>query len=210
MQPSRSRPDARNDGPSADLTSPSSACAPPPLPGNRLSLCGICMQTCEDTIRRVGSTYSLRRGDFDDYMQEAWLAILTAVAEGRYDGDCGQLSSWLHIIARNRAVSFCRRRWRHRNSVVEASLDLFPSPLCEDPATTLERCCDIERVQEALRILERRTSPVGYAVFYLRQIRQRRVEEVAARLKLTAEQVRVYDHRARRKLTSILTCHGLM
>lgn len=193
-----------------DSTTPASPSASPPPSGKKLSLCRICMQTCDHAIRRVGSVYSLRDGDLDDYMQEAWLAILTALAEGRYDGHSGRLSSWLRVVARNRAVSFHRRRWRNHNGVVEIPLDLLQCRLSEDPATLLDRSCDIEWVREALEILERRLSPVSYAVFYLRQIQQRRVEEVAARLKLTREQVRVYDHRARRKLASILKRHTLI
>ena len=176
--------------------------------GGDLTLCHTCMQTCDDTIRRVGALYSLRAGDLDDFMQDAWLAVLNALAGGRYDPCRGRLANWLHIVARNRAVTFFRRRWRAQNGVVEVPLDLLQCRISENPQTLLDRSCDIQQVQEALRMLEQRVSPLCYAVFYLRRIQQRGVSEVAANLRLTHEQVRVYDHRARRKLKSILTRHG--
>ena len=176
--------------------------------GGDLALCRSCLQTCDDTIRRVGAFYSLRAADLDDFMQDAWLAVFNALAGGRYDPRRGRLADWLHIVARNRAVTFFRRRWRVQSGVVEVPLDLLECRLAEDPQALLDRSCDIQQVQEALGLLEQRVSPLCYAVFYLRRIQQCAVGEVASNLGLTREQVRVYDHRARRKLELILLRQG--
>jgi RNA polymerase sigma factor (sigma-70 family) len=136
------------------------------------------------------------------------LAVLNALNSGDYDRRLGRWNDWLFIVARNRAMTFFRRRWQARRSVVQVPLELLESRLFEDPSWLLDRRCDVEAIRRALDALQQQTTPMTYAVFHLRQMRQLAVEEVATALKLTRDQVRVYDHRARRKLQSILIRQG--
>ncbi len=94
------------------------------------------------------------------------------------------------------------------NGRAELPLERLASPVSQDPARLLDRHCDVQAVRRALEVLRQRVSPTAFAVFYRRQIQQCSVREVAETMRLTPQQVRVYDHRARRKLGSILLRHG--
>ncbi len=172
--------------------------------------CSAFVRNCDEAIRRVGAIHAMPPGDLDDFAQDAWLAVLKALENGGYDPRRGRWKDWLFIVARNRAMTFFRRRWQSERSVVQVPLELLESRLCEDPSWLLDRRCNVEAVRGALDALQQRTSPMTYAVFYLRQMKQLGVEEVAEALSLTREQVRVYDHRARRKLESILIRQGFV
>ena len=125
---------------------------------------------------------------------EAAMAAPSAVAK----------DPWEFIVVRNRAISLFRRRWRSERGVVEFPLELVPCRAADDPAQCLERHARIEAVRSALELLAQRISPTLYAVFQLRHLQQASIAEISAQLGLTPGQVRVYDHRARRKLTEIL------
>ncbi len=172
--------------------------------------CSAFVRSCDEAIRRVGVMHALPPSDLDDFVQDAWLAVLKALDCGGYDPRRGRWNDWLFIVARNRAMTFFRRRSQTQSRVVQVPLELLESRWCQDPSWLLDRRCDVETVRGALDALQQRTSPMTYAVFYLRQMRQFGVEQVAATLSLTREQVRVYDHRARRKLESILIGHGFV
>jgi RNA polymerase sigma factor (sigma-70 family) len=172
--------------------------------------CSAFVRNCDEAIRRVGAIHALPPGDLDDFAQDAWLAVLKALESGGYDPRRGRWNDWLFVVARNRAMTFFRRRWRSERSVVQVPLELLESRLSEDPSWLLDRRCDVEAVRGALDTLQQRTSPITFAVFYLRQMKQLGVAEVAEALSLTRAQVRVYDHRARRKLESILVHQGFV
>ena len=87
---------------------------PPRLPrgtGESLSWTGDAfVEACDEMIRRVGAIYRLRTHDLDDFVQDAWLTVLSGLSQGRYDPCRGRLADWLYIVARNRAVSYFRQR----------------------------------------------------------------------------------------------------
>ena len=120
----------------------------------------------------------------------------------------GRLEDWLFVVVRNRAITLFRRQCRAENGLVDLPLDAMACSPAEDPSVRFDRVCNIESIQAALTLLEQRTSPVTYSVFFLRQLRELSVDDVAQRLGLTCGQVRVYDHRARRKLADILVRRG--
>ncbi len=174
-----------------------------PEPNGELTLCHNCTQLCDYTIRQVGAIYSLRSADLDDFIQDAWLTVLNAVAGGRFNPSRGRLIDWLFVMARNRATTFFRQQTRNYGTNVP--LDQLPGRFCEDPAKLVQRSCDIEQVRQALTILQQRVSPLCYSAFHRRRMQQQSVGEIAAMLHLTREQVRAYDFRARRKLAAIMT-----
>ena len=159
-------------------------------------------------IRRVGAIYRLRAHDLDDFVQDAWLTVLSGLSQGRYDPCRGRLADWLYIVARNRAVSYFRQRWRAENGRAELPLERLESPVSQDPSRLLERRCDVETVRHALEILRQRVSPTAFAVFHRRQIKQCSVEEVAKTMAADAPAGTRLRSSARRKLGSILLRHG--
>jgi RNA polymerase sigma factor (sigma-70 family) len=189
---------ARSDG-DGDAAAPvagSLACR-----GNQL--CRRCVNSCDETIRRVGAVFALREAELDDFIQDAWLEVLSALARGRYDPRRGTLANWLFVLARNRAVTRFRRPQGAR-AVAAAPLELLPGPSSDDPAAILDRRCEVQRVRHALEVLRQQTPIVSYAALHLRRIKQMSVSEVAQTLQLSPEQVRSLDYRAYRKLAMIL------
>jgi RNA polymerase sigma factor (sigma-70 family) len=162
---------------------------------------------CEQTIQRVAARYGLQPQDRDDFAQDAWLGILTSLDRGYFDPAQGRLESWLFAVVRNRALAGRRRRWRSAQRV-DYPLELLPGSAAVEPSQMLDRAGRIEAVGKALELLAERISPLAFAVFRLRQLEEASVAEVVAQLGLTAGQVRVYDHRARRKLAAILARCG--
>ncbi len=163
-----------------------------------------CLRACQQMIQLVGRKHALSACDLEDFRQDAWLAILRSLQEGRFNPRAGRLRDWLYVVARNRAVSLLRRRQLERRDVIEVRLDQLRSPATSNPLTALLRQSDIQRVRVALTELQQRLSPTSYAVFYARNMHQRSVSEVARQIGLTNIQVRVYDHRARKRLRTLL------
>lgn len=172
-------------------------------------ICGECVRVCSDAFRRVATRYAFRPFEIEDFLQDTWLAVLRSLDGGKFDPGRGQLADWLHVVARNRAVTYFRRRWREQHGMIETPLDLLPCRQSEDPALAVTRASDIEWVRDALSVLQRRVSPLCFAVFYLRRMEQRSVRDTAERYGLTSEQVRSYDHRARQRLLSIMRSDGM-
>jgi RNA polymerase sigma factor (sigma-70 family) len=163
---------------------------------------------CGQTIERVATQYWLQPQECDDFTQDAWLDILTSLARGRYDPHRGRLENWLYVVVRNCAISFRRRRRRDAQGEEQFPLELLPGSAAEDPCQRLDRMGRIEAVRSAVELLAQRLSPTSYAVFHLRHVEQASIAEVSVQLGLTPGQVRVYDHRARRKLAAILAHRG--
>lgn len=165
-------------------------------------------RTCDATIRRAGDQYLAGHRDREDYAQEAWLAILTALAKGQFRPGQGSLEGWMFVVARNRAVSFARRHWRLHGRRADLPRELPASHAAADPRTAYDRQAAVSAVRQAVQLLQTQVSPVMFEVFRLRWAAELTVAEVAQRLGLTAAQVRVYDYRARRKLAAILSRRG--
>jgi len=155
-------------------------------------------------IQRVGTLYGVPRGEFEDFAQDAWLAVFNALVGGNYNPGQGTLRDWLFVVIRNRAVTLFRRRLAHRR-IVDWPLESLPAAVADDPVIALQRACDAQTLRNALRTLQQRVSRTAYAVFRMRRLEQASIRTVAAALNLTPVQVRVYDHRARRKLATILS-----
>lgn len=175
---------------------------------SRAERCRAFVRDCDAAIRRMGTIYVLPSHDLDDFVQDAWLAVLSSLQAGRFDPRRGRWDDWLFVVARNRAMTIFRKRWQTDRRVVEVPLELLESRARDEPSRLLDRLCDVEGVRQALDLLQQRTSPMTFAVFYLRHMRHCEVRQVAASLGLTPGQVRVYDHRARRKLEAILVRRG--
>jgi RNA polymerase sigma-70 factor (ECF subfamily) len=122
----------------------------------------------------------------------------------RFDA-AAPFSSWLHRIATNAAIDFCRRRQvRPRAQISSDTLKIDPAShttsRAEVPGTTLDRAEIKRRVEEAFTAL----SPEHRAVIVLKEIEDLSREEIAHYLGCSVGTVMSRLFHARKKLQTLL------
>lgn len=125
----------------------------------------------------------VRSSEVDDLMQDVFLLALERLPALR---EANAFGAWLAMIARNRAVDFYRTRKK---------MDELPDDLARPERPDQERA-EAERVLEAIRAL-----PEAYReTLVLRLVEGMSGPEIAARVGLTPESVRVNLHRGMKQL----------
>ncbi len=135
------------------------------------------------------------RMEAEDIVQETHVRALTYLHQ--FGGQC-RFVTWLSRVATNEAFNQlrCRRRWNELSDRLALALKVngFPAAGSPDP----EKCV-LEK--EAREVLKRAVAklPARYRmVFLLRDVGDVAMSEVARRLKIKDENVRVRLHRVRR------------
>lgn len=126
----------------------------------------------------------------------------------RYDPSRGRLHDWLITLARHTLADMARRPGRPRPESLDTRAEARLLGRDLDPATAYERRRIRELVRTVLRELREEVSDRSYQVLNLRRIEGRPVREIAARLNLTPEQVRVRDHRMRLRFRALFERHA--
>jgi RNA polymerase sigma-70 factor (ECF subfamily) len=149
--------------------------------------------------------------DAQDAVQEAFSSAFMSI--GSFRGDAS-ISTWLHRIVINAALMQLRRRRR----CAEVAIDDLPPPF--EAQTCAARTAELPdrasenwgEAREKRAVLKRgidQLRPIYRSVFWLRDIEDLSISEVAAKLKLNANTVKIRLHRARQALKSILDREGL-
>lgn len=155
-------------------------------------------------IRGFLRRWPLSEADRSDCLQDVWHEVVSQLPHFVPDPDRARLSTWLLVLARNRAVDAIRRRTRHSfASLCHRDVRAAEAPDA-DPAAAYERGMMRDEVRDALAELSRRVSPTSYRVVYLRWIEGLPTAEVAAALALTPEQVRFRTCRMKQKIRQLL------
>ncbi|MFO0957638.1 MAG: sigma-70 family RNA polymerase sigma factor [Isosphaeraceae bacterium] len=154
----------------------------------------------DDRIRDVLWRMGLREPDLGDAVQDVWKDLVIRLPMFRHDPQRCRLSTWVKSVAHNRGVDAIRRRRRNAHVVLDDVLaadvvDETPGP--NDPARD-----DAEQLRQALDALEARVGGVTCEILRLRGLQERSVDETAALLGMTAEQVWSRYHRAKKALRS--------
>ncbi|MEP6660782.1 MAG: RNA polymerase sigma factor [Acidimicrobiales bacterium] len=131
--------------------------------------------------------------DARDVTQEVYLRAYRGL--GRFRGDA-QVTTWLHRITANTAMSQRSRRLRHRHERLDADLAVVDGRAEHDPAGKADADDLRTRVEGALRELPARLR----AVVVLRDVYDLTHEAIAAELGISETAAKVRLHRARRKL----------
>ncbi len=145
-------------------------------------------------IRGWLGRYGVQPADLDDLAQEVFGTLLRELPHFRHDLRRGAFRRWLRTIAVNRL----RNAWRARRT--HAGGD--PEPLLaqlEDPASDLSRFWDEEHdrhiARRLLELLEPEFEPPTWKAFTLLVLEGVETREVAARLGLTPNAVRIAKSR---------------
>lgn len=163
-----------------------------------------------DYIHGVLSRYSSDSERARDLVQEVFFQALRSLPDFRGDA---KITTWLHSIAKNVALSQHRKDQRHSyleeealehvqaTSPSENSASSFTSgPIVDSPAEETERGQEHSLLYEAMEEL----SDSYREIIRLRDLEERSTKEVAERLGLTRVNIRVRLHRARTALHDAL------
>jgi RNA polymerase sigma factor (sigma-70 family) len=160
---------------------------------------------CDQRIRGYAARYHRTAADIDDCTQETWVDLTRRLKDFDFDASRGKFTSWLYTLVRNNAVDLSRIANRHTTgSLNDAPVDAHPASPNPNPMESLSRKADIQRVREAVEQLKNRVSAESYEVAKLRWIDQRPMQEVKAKLGMTANQIWAREHRLREKLRGVL------
>ena len=137
-----------------------------------------------------------------DAVQEAFVAALEHVDEFRGEA---RLSTWLHRIVFTKSIDLLRRGGRE----IPLPQDGEGEDLQSDAAWARppDEILLSAETKEALERALGELPPVQRAVFELRDVEGRATEEVARILEIPPATVRVYLHRARMRLRTLLGPH---
>lgn len=121
--------------------------------------------------------WGLNDSDRDDCLQEIWVAVIAAILRHDYDAERSRLSTWLLKVAQNKAIDVLRRR-RKASASLSIEIDI-PARASFEPDAAWDHHHIRSRLDEALKQLMTRVSPLTYRVFCLRAIERRPGVEVA-------------------------------
>ncbi len=149
----------------------------------------------DPVIRHHVGLRHLPEPDRSDCAQEVWLSVVTQLQHFRPDTGRARLETWIGTIARNISIDFFRRRTRRST---EHLSDPMVSALLADelsPPNLFERNSTCALVRQVLDEFSHRVSSSSFWLLNARWMEGRSIEEIAATLELTPEQVRSRHHR---------------
>jgi RNA polymerase sigma-70 factor (ECF subfamily) len=142
--------------------------------------------------------YGIQSADADDLLQDVLATLLRELPQFRHDLRRGAFRRWLRNVVINRLRAF----WRARKSVLQSPDQADPESVLdrlEDPHSDLSRRWDEEHdrhvVRRLLELLEPEFEPSTWQAFRLFALEGLATQEVAARLNLSINAVRIAKHR---------------
>jgi RNA polymerase sigma-70 factor (ECF subfamily) len=145
-------------------------------------------------IRGWVGRYGLQPTDFDDVSQEVLATVVRELPGFRHDLRRGAFRRWLRTIAVNRLRNFWRARGRTAGPDPEPALARL-----EDPSSDLSRLWDEEHdrhvARRLLELIEPEFEPATWQAFRLLVLEGLETREVAERLGVTPNAVRIAKSR---------------
>ena len=160
----------------------------------------------DEGIRRFALSHGLSESDLDDCTQQVWHAVLAELRKFQPDPKRGRFRTWLYTLVRNKATDLIRRRARDNAQNLDRLQGTKQEPQSRErqPIESTELDWTKELLRRLLLQLRKDVSDANYQVFYMRRFQQRPIDDVARKLGLTPEQVRVQQHRMQRKFRVML------
>ncbi len=143
----------------------------------------------------------------DEVVQEAWVSVYDNLP--KFEGRSG-LKTWIYRITTNKAIS--RRRKESRTLTFSELSDDNPmdyrfgdnghwqSPTSQWHMDSPEMLLTGQELRDCIEKISRELPELQYAVFILRDVEGKTVEEICNTLEITASNMRVLLHRARVRL----------
>lgn len=145
--------------------------------------------------------YSLRvREDAEDVTQEVFIKLWQHWQKIDHE----KLGAWLMRVAHNSVIDHVRKQ-RPQQSNLDQFAEVEDQVGAESDATDLDQTLFKQQLQSAIKALE---DPFR-SILIMRDIQGLSYDEIQGSLELSASQVKVYLHRARRKLRENATLRQL-
>ncbi len=154
---------------------------------------------CFDVIRRCPSVKRLSEADREDCAQEVMMEIVRKFGDASPAQIKDSHTGWIRALSRNKATDIVRRRYRKPETAFDDGAgSLLPDR--SDPADLSQLAPNesISLVWEALLTIDQKVSVTSYLVFYLRNIENWDVPEIADLFSLSHDQVRSRCHRVKK------------
>ncbi len=151
-------------------------------------------------IYTVAYRIALREPDALDITQNVLLKLVSAIRSYQVPGN---FRAWLTVLTTNAAIDYMRQAVRRESPVERDQLEALANSWLDpplNPREELEAKTQRQRVENALREL----TPQQRAILTLRLEEDLSTKEIAGRLDLSLEQIRVQLFRAVAKLKTIL------
>lgn len=145
--------------------------------------------------------------DLEDFVQEVWVEILKALQQPASAPRPGHCVGWLSRLVRNRAADWVRSRSRHPSVAFSAEQEAELLSHEPGPEWTAELRETRTFVYSMLDLLVEQTSELNVRIFRQHRFDGRSIEEIAAALELTCEQVRLLSHRTMKRFTKLVRRH---
>lgn len=151
-----------------------------------------------DWVRQLG----VKEPEASDCVQEVWKDLILRLRSFQHNPGRCSFRTWLRVIVRNKAIDSIRRR----NRLVFLPLDEAASAQLVDrpPAPLAEGAEAIDELRLAFQELSSHVSPRTFQVVWMRWIEKRSVNDTAAALGLTPQQVWARYHRGMKRLFGLV------
>ncbi|MEE1222207.1 MAG: RNA polymerase sigma factor [Bacteroidaceae bacterium] len=149
----------------------------------------------KDKLFRLALRITLNREDAQDVVQETMLRVWDA--RERWD-TIESMEAFCLTICRNQALDFVRKAGRKELSLEEEEIQ--PAMIETSPHEQMERGEGMKLIRQAMDSLPE----TQRSIMELRDIEGKRYDEIALLLSLSETQVKVYLHRARKKIKTII------
>jgi len=161
------------------------------------NLYGILADRYGHRIYRLVRRIVENRMDAEDVVQEAHMRALTYLHQ--FGGRC-RFATWLSRVAANEAFRQLRKRSRAKRFFDDAVFESGPLPVFAAVTPGPETCVMEREAREVLKRALAELPPPYRTVFLLREVERAGTAEVARRLRIRCENVRLRLYRARRML----------
>jgi RNA polymerase sigma factor (sigma-70 family) len=159
---------------------------------------------CFAIINQCPLVRRLNEADRDDCVQEVMVEVVRKLGARPPDEARDELTGWIRTVSRNKAADMTRRRYRKPEVGFDdgAGATIVDSP--DGGAANVEASEALGLLWEALLTLDEEVTMSSYVIFYLRNIENWPIADIARAFSLSSEQTRFRCHRVRKRLAAIL------
>jgi RNA polymerase sigma factor (sigma-70 family) len=164
----------------------------------------------DDLIRRFVVAQGVPRSDVDDCVQEVWGEVATRLIKFDRPADRPGLRAWLYTIVRSKATNIFRGKARQPVDDLDPTKSDFGHGLGDtdsDPALLYEKQWEQAVLESVIGQLREELSETNSRLMQMRLVDHRSVEDVAAELSLSPDQVHARQHRIMKKLRSMVALY---
>lgn len=159
---------------------------------------------CFHIINQCPFVRRLNVVDREDCVQEVMMEIVRKLGQLQPEVAGAALTGWIRTVSRNKAINITRQRYRKPEIPFDdgAGAAVVGKPTNPTPAIPEED--SLAMLWEALVVLDEKVTMSSYVIFYLRNIENWPITEIAEVFNITPEQTRFKCHRVRKRFSEIL------